>query len=463
MSRVAIAGGGLVGSLLSLILKKRNHEVFLFEKRPDLRKNLNDSGRSINLIVTSRGLNALKSAGLLEKALTLTVPVTGRMMHSVNGEQVYQAYGRDPSECNYSISRAELNRFLITKSAEKNENIFFDYNLNAVDFKNKIATFTRGADSKKIEYDILIGADGAGSILRSLMYPSQSPQQANSKNQTVFLGSGYKELFMPLKNGQPALEKNVLHIWPRGSHMLMALPNLDGSFTMTLYLPHQGSPLSFAQLKTESAVQSYFEKYFPDALKLMPTAVQDFLKNPEGVLGTVHCTPWVINDSVALIGDAAHAILPFFGQGMNCGFEDCMVLNEMLDQCKENWPEALHRYDTYQRPNADAIADMALENFYEMSDKVGDQNFLFRKKIEAWLEKNFPDQYRSRYGMITYTLIPYRVAYEAGLLQNEILNELAQGIKSVEELNYEKAKLILQEKFLPFVQKNKINLVRYRF
>lgn len=457
MSRVVIAGGGLVGSLLSLILQKRGHEVFLFEKRPDLRKSSNVAGRSINLIVTSRGLNALKTAGLLEKTLALTVPVTGRMMHAVNGELSFQAYGRDPSECNYSISRADLNRFLITESAEQNENVFFDFHLSRMDFKNKVATFARDSEIKNVNYDILIGADGAGSVLRGLMQGNQE-----AKNRTDYLSSDYKELFMPLKKGQPALEKNALHIWPRGTHMLMALPNLDGSFTMTLYLPREGA-ISFASLKTEPSVQNYFEKYFPDALALMPTAVEDFLKNPQGVLGTVHTSPWIYKDSVALIGDAAHAILPFFGQGMNCGFEDCTVLSRMLDESHENWPEALKKYDDHQRPNANAIAEMALENFYEMSDKVGDENFLFKKKIEAALEKNFPNQYRSRYGMITYTLIPYQLAYQAGLIQNEILTELAQGIRSIDELDLSKAQNLLQERFLPFLQKNKISLERFRF
>ncbi len=457
MSRVVIAGGGLVGSLLSLLLQKRGHQVFLFEKRPDLRGQQKDVGRSINLIVTSRGLNALKAAGLLNKALALTVPVTGRMMHSVNGELAYQAYGRDPSECNYSISRSELNRFLISESARTTENIFFEHHLDAVDFENKTATFNCKGVNQKWEYDILIGADGAGSVLRNLMH-----QDSGCLNQTTYLGSDYKELFMPLKNGKPALEKNALHIWPRGSHMLMALPNLDGSFTMTLYLPREGQENSFSNLKTEAAVRTYFEKYFPDALNLMPTAVQDFLKNPQGILGTVRTKPWVMKESVAVIGDAAHAILPFFGQGMNCGFEDCMVLMRALDQHGENWAKALSTYDLEQRPNADAIADMALENFYEMSDKVGDQNFLFRKKVEAWLEKNFPEDYRSRYGMITYTLIPYRLAFEAGLIQNEILGELAAGVSSVEELSLEKAKMLLHEKFHPFLKKNSIQLGRFR-
>lgn len=457
MSQVIIAGGGLVGSLLGILLQKRGHQVSLFEKRSDLRKNLNDVGRSINLIVTSRGLHALKSAGLLEKTLALTVPVTGRMMHSVSGELAYQPYGRDPSECNYSISRAELNRFLLNEFATSNKNVFFEHHLEAVDFENKTATFNCKGVNQKFNYDVLIGADGAGSILRNLMHT-----EIKGINQTTYLGSDYKELFMPLREGKPALEKNALHIWPRGSHMLMALPNLDGSFTMTLYLPREGQENSFTALKTENAVRAYFEKYFPDALALMPMAVDDFLKNPQGLLGTLRTNPWVMKNSVALIGDAAHAILPFFGQGMNCGFEDCMVLMRALDAHRESWTDALLEYDHKQRPNANAIADMALENFYEMSDKVGDENFLFRKKIEAWLEKQFPTEYRSRYGMITYTLIPYRLAFEAGLIQNEILSELSRGINSVDELNADRAQVLLQEKFQPFLKKHGIRLERYK-
>ena len=457
MSKVVIAGGGLVGSLLSIILKKRGHEVHLFEKRSDIRKNTNDKGRSINLIVTSRGLNALQKTGLLEKTLALTVPVTGRMMHSMTGELTYQPYGRDKSECNYSISRAELNKFLITESSNHDIPIHFEQDLTAVDFNNKTATFSNQNEIKKISYDILIGSDGAGSILRQQIH-----QQTTGKNETQFLMNDYKELFMPLHDGKAALEKNALHIWPRGHHMLMALPNLDGSFTMTLYLPREGQETSFAAIKTADTAHEYFKKYFPDALKLMPNAITDFLNNPQGTLGTVKSSPWVYKDSVALIGDAAHAILPFFGQGMNCGFEDCTVLSSMLDLTKENWSEALSMYDQYQRPNANAIADMALENFYEMSDKVGDQNFLFRKKIESWIESKFPDKYRSRYGMITYTLIPYHLAFEAGKIQNEIISEISKGISSVDEIDAKKAETLLNEKFLPFIKKSNISLDRFK-
>ncbi len=458
MSKVVIAGGGLVGSLLSIILKKRGHDVHLFEKRSDIRKNINDKGRSINLIVTSRGLNALQKTNLLQKILELTVPVTGRMMHSINGELTYQPYGRDKTECNYSISRSELNKFLISESSKFDIPIHFEQSLTAVDFDNKEATFSSSQEAQKVTYDILIGSDGAGSILRQQIH-----QQSSSKNETQFLMNDYKELYMPLQNGKAPLERNALHIWPRGHHMLMALPNLDGSFTMTLYLPRQGQETSFAAIKTEKSVQEYFQKYFSDALALMPNAITDFLHNPQGALGTVKSSPWIHKDSVALIGDAAHAILPFFGQGMNCGFEDCTVLASMLDRTNENWSEALRLYDEYQRPNANAIADMALENFYEMSDKVGDQNFLFRKKIESWIENKFPEKYRSRYGMITYTLIPYHLAFEAGKIQNEIISEISKGINSVDEIDAKKAEILLNEKFLPFTRKHNINFERFKF
>lgn len=457
--RVVIAGGGLVGSLLAVMMRGRGHEVAILEKRADPRKSSQDLGRSINLVLTSRGLNALENVGLLKEALEISVPVTGRMMHSKAGELTYQAYGRDESECNYSISRLELNKFLLSAAEKKGVSLYFESSVDSIDFDQKVVAF--GKDKKNIlQYDILFGADGAGSKVRQILQGVSS----DFKVETDFLSSGYKELFLPANSfGQPLLEKNALHIWPRGSHMLMALANLDNSFTMTLYMPHEEKDLSFKSIQGASMIERFLGEEFPDALSLMPNALKDYQQNPVGHLGTVRAQPWAFGSSVALIGDAAHAIVPFFGQGMNCGFEDCVYLNMFLNESDGHWQKALNDYDYFQRPNANAIADMALENFLEMQDKVADSNFLLKKKVEALLEKEFPNEYRSRYGMVTYTLIPYVACQAIGVIQSKILRSLCENVKRPEDVNLSLAKKLIDSELVPFYQKHSISLKRYYF
>lgn len=454
MKKILIVGGGLVGSLLAVMMKKRGHHVEIFEKRTDPRLNKNTSGRSINLIVTSRGLHALKSVGLYEEALKLTVAVTGRMMHSKKGELTYQAYGRDPSECNYSISRSDLNNFLLERAEALDIPIHFNKTLTNIDLQKKQASFQNETTS----YDVLFGTDGAGSETRALL----KRKLEHFEESVEFLSAGYKELFMPLDPaGLPQLRKDALHIWPRGSHMLMALPNLDGSFTMTLYLSHKGAAPSFETLSDRKAVLNYFTENFADAVPLMPDILQEFEENPEGKLGTVRSGPWVYQDSVAILGDASHAIVPFFGQGMNSGFEDCTSLANFLDESGENFEKAFKNFQAWQPKQANAIADMALENFIEMSEKVGDENFLKRKKCESYLEQHFPTKYRARYGMITYTLIPYAIAQEIGLVQDEILTELLKGVGAVEEIDLKLAGKLIDEKITPLARRYDLSFEKY--
>jgi kynurenine 3-monooxygenase len=260
----------------------------------------------------------------------------------------------------------------------------------------------------------------------------------------------YKELFLPAPN---LLDKKALHIWPRGSHMMMALANADGSFTVTMYLPKNG-PVSFAEIKSSLDIETLFKNEFPDAIPLMPNYLSDFEKNPQGGLGTVRYSKWIYEDSVALMGDAAHAIVPFFGQGMNSGFEDCTSFLNILEQKNGNWADTVSEYDKVQRPNANAIADMAIENWREMSEKVADPQFLLRKKVESILEAKFPRLFKSRYGMVTYTLIPYHLVQQAGLLQDQILSELLVGLQSAEELSLEKAETLLKKNYEPFLQRH---------
>jgi kynurenine 3-monooxygenase len=452
---VTLVGAGLVGCLWAVLLRQRGYPVRVFEKRPDLRKAGAGGGRSINLVITSRGLHGLEEAGLAAPALALSTPVYGRMIHPKEGETRFQPYGRE-NECNFSVSRSRLNEFLLNEAASAGAELHFDSALEQVDFAARQLTFR---DGRTVSYDLLFGADGAGSVVRRQLC-RRFPEEF--RESVEWLEADYKEMVLPAgPGGAYRLEKNALHIWPRGSHMLMALPNLDGSFTLTLYLPRQGADASFERLRSREDVERVFQSEFRSALQQVPDLVDQFLAHPQGELGTVRCSRWVHADSVALLGDAAHAIVPFFGQGMNAGFEDCTTLLSLLGSHGDAWAAALREYDAVQRPNANAIADMALENWTEMRDRVGDARFLLRKQVESLLERELPELYRSRYGMITYTLIPYLKAQEAGKIQDRILARLCEGIRSPEEVSLTESRRLLEEELRPFLERNRIRLGRY--
>lgn len=449
--KIVVAGAGLVGSLAAIFLKQRGFDVDLYEARSDMRKSTSGAGKSINLIITSRGLNALKKVGLAEKMLELTVPVTGRMMHAKTGELTYQPYGKDPSECNYSVSRAELNMALMTEAEEAGVRIHFDAGVENVDIEKKTINLSNGSET---EYHRLFGTDGAGSKVRQAVTSAIE----NSTDRVEWLEADYKELFMPAAaGGTYAIEKNALHIWPRGDHFLMALPNLGGSFTMTLYMSEE----RFETLKTKEQVRSFFEAEYPDSVSLMPGFEDEFFENPQGKLGTLRADPWVYEDSVALMGDAAHAIVPFFGQGMNCGFEDCSVLFDLFDR-EKNWLSTFQKYHRQQKPNGDAIADMAVENYVEMMASVADDRFLLKKAVETKIQKAYPDLYRARYGMVTYTLIPYELAKKAGEIQGRILDQLVEGITQADQVDMKRAKELVEKEFTPFVNEHNLDLSRFR-
>lgn len=455
MRKITIIGSGLVGSLWAFLLNKQGYDVTVFEKRSDPRLQTLQAGRSINLILTSRGLNGLAMAGLTKAILPLTVPVYGRRIHQKSGEKIFQPYGRDKTECNYSVSRWDLNKALIEQCLSAGIKIYFDHSIENMDFDQKKITFQNKTDSKVFDYDLLFATDGAGSVVRRSL-TQQFPGEFS--DDTEWLSAGYKELFMP---ANAEMTVNELHIWARGSHMMMGLENQDKSFTMTLYLPHKNHNYSFEKLNTKSDVEDMFATEFASAVPLMPNYADDFLNNPVGNLGTVRLNKWIYKNSVALMGDAAHAIVPFFGQGMNSGFEDCTTMMTLLQKSNGNWDEALIDYDVTQRPNAKAIADMALENFTEMRDSVADPQFQFRKKIEAVLENKFPHLYRSRYGMITYTLIPYRVAQVAGIKQNQLLDLLSKNITLPEQLNLTEAERMLKSDFYPWLNQQGYTTDRY--
>jgi kynurenine 3-monooxygenase len=451
---IVIVGGGLVGSLAAIYLARRGHAVSIRERRPDPRRAGAEGGRSINLVVTWRGIDALSRVGLDRPVLALTVPVRGRMLHSPEGRLAFQPYGRDASEANHSISRAGLNRFLLDEAARCGVGLRFGAELVGGDLAGGVLRFEdAGGAVERVEAGLVVGADGAGSAVRRALVA-----RAGFAERVELLAHGYKELEIPADRAAAAgLEREALHLWPRGTCMMMALPNLDGSFTVTLYLPHEGAD-SFAALDRPEAVRALCAREFPDALALIPDLERDFLRNPTGELGTVRVSPWHLDGRTVLIGDAAHAIVPFFGQGMNCGFEDCVVLDGLIDRHGGSWDEILAAFTRARRPDAEAIADMALDNFVEMRDRVGDPAFLLRKEVEHRMELAFPSEYRSRYSMVTYSSIPYRVALEAGRIQEGILRELCAGLARAEELDLARARRLVRERLGPLLERHRVSL-----
>jgi len=448
-NEIVIVGAGPVGSLLAYLFKKRGWKVKVFEKRADGRADSKDQGRSINLVLTSRGIDALRLAGIDQEIMSLTVPVMGRMMHGPDGELSYQAYGIGDHECNYSISRSKLNQKLITLAQNLGVEFFFEHKLISYDCSNKSLVFTDNTGKElDISAPLVAAADGGGSRLRKDLLMTLARQDGEVYDYAEPLGSSYKELTIPsLENSAPALKVGALHIWPRGNQMLMALPNLDGSFTATVYMPDE----MFRFLDSKDKVKKHFETFYADSIELMPRFCDEFFANPTGHLETIRAYPWHYKDQVFLIGDAAHGVVPFFGQGMNCGFEDCAELIHIVDEYGHNFSKILPIYTKKRFENGKAIADMAIENFIEMKEKVADSRFLLRKKVEKILEQRFPKQYKSRYGLVMYTSTPYHKAKKIGEIQNQILDSLLSGVHSVDELNLNLAKELIENKLGPFV------------
>ena len=453
---VAIVGGGLVGSLLSAFLVRRGFRVTVWEYRPDPRGAGEGGGRSFNLIVTSRGIHALRKVGLDEAVARRTVPATGRMIHSVDGELTFQPYGRDDSECNYSISRAALNRLLVDEAAGRGVQFRFGMRLTDVDPGEGRLTFKDTSSGQTVveQAAVVVGADGAGSAVRAALRKLEGYEESIEP-----LSHGYKQLPIPAgEGGAFRIRKNALHLWPRGHVLLMALANLDGSFTATLYLPMDGAS-SFRELDTPEKVQTLFERQFPDAIPLIPDLTARFFDNPTGSLATVRCSPWHVAGRVGLIGDAAHTIVPLFGQGMNCGFEDCTVLDELLARHgRDDWETVFRELARERKPQADAIADMSIENFVEIRDRVADGGFQLRKEVEHRLEHDWPGEYRSRYSMVMFGDVPYRVAREAGLIQERILDELCDGLDRADELDTDRARRLIRERLTPYLGRHSIDL-----
>lgn len=419
-AQIIILGAGLVGSLLAVYLRKRGYRVVMYERRPDMRKVQIPAGRSINLALSDRGWKALEGVNIDDDIRKIGIPMKGRMIHPVQGENYFQPYGKE-GQAIYAVSRGILNCTLLDLAEKAGAEIFFDQRCTSVDLhagKAKLVNTVTGFESEAAA-DFIFGADGAYSAARLQL---QLTDRYNYSQ--TYLEHGYKELmFVAGKDGSHQIEKNALHIWPRGGFMLIALPNLDGTFTVTLFFPFKGNP-SFETLNSKAKVSAFFNEVFPDAVPLMPDLEEDFFRNPTGSLMTVRCFPWNFENRLALIGDAAHAIVPFYGQGMNCGFEDCTILNQLLDLYEDDWNKAIPAFEQERKPAADAIAELAVANFYEMRDLVGHPDFILRKKIEAWFSEKHPDKWIPLYTMVTFSHMPYQEALKRGKRQDEIMDKV---------------------------------------
>lgn len=433
--KIIIVGAGLCGTLLAIRLAQRGYQVALHERRSDMRREDVDAGRSINLALSSRGLMALDRVGMKEEIKQYCIPMRGRQIHPLGGEPFFSAYsGREEDYIN-SVSRGGLNIALLDK-AESMDNIelHFEHKCLKVDLETATAHFEDENTGKTFTAtgDIVIGTDGAGSAVRRSMMGQTTKLLFNYSQD--FLRHGYKELsILPAEDGGYQIEKNALHIWPRGSFMIIALPNLDGSFTVTMFHPY-GGEYGFNNLKTKEQVKDFFEKYFPELIPYMPHYVEEYFENPVGTLGTIKCFPWRAYDKTLIMGDASHAIVPFYGQGMNASFEDVRVFDDVLNEVEGNWSAIFDRFENLRVKNADAIADLAIDNFHEMQDRVDDEDFMKKRKLEMQLEMQFDDYY-SKYGLVTFQPeIPYSQAMELGRKQDELLLKMCEG-KDVAELD----------------------------
>lgn len=431
---ISIVGAGLCGSLLALMLARRGISVTVYERQADPRRNRAATGRSINLALSARGIRALRHAGVYADVEPLLVPMRGRLIHSQDGSTELQPYGGNAGEQNYSVSRAALNRLLID-AAEAQRQVTIEFQQEAAvhdpDDASVVMRCTAGSNEYQVLGKPIIAADGAGSAIRRAHGDSRAIGARES-----LLPHSYKELAIPPGPDRAyQLANGALHVWPRGGFMLIALPNPGGDFTLTLFLPDEGEH-SFSRIKTERDVMQFFETHFADVTPLIPQLPAMFAHNPVGILGTVRCKHWHHRDNFLLIGDAAHAIVPFHGQGMNLAFEDCLVLDQIIEQAPSSWTEVFAEFERRQLANANAIADMALENYVEMRDTIRDPQFMLRRTLAFELERRLPGRFIPRYSMVMFhDQIPYAVAQRRGAIQERILKSLTAGVTSMEQID----------------------------
>lgn len=471
MKNILVIGAGLCGSLLALRLAQHGFNITLVEKRPDLRKVTLDAGRSINLALSNRGLRGLRLAGVEEAAKKLLIPMTGRMIHEKSGKTFLSPYSGREDEYINSVSRPGLNKLLLNE-AEKMPNlkIIFNQTCKNIDFETPSATFEDFETGAETTYsaDVIFGTDGAGSAVRTNMI-NDKDFLLNISQQ--WLGHGYKELEIPAaENNGYRTYKNALHIWPRGEDMLIALPNLDGSFTVTLFLPYKNSDYCFENLTTPQKVAEYFQKEFPDVLELIPNLTEEFFNNPVGAMGTVKCDPWHRFGNILLMGDAAHAMVPFYGQGMNASFEDVAVFDEILNNHKEDllagkttWETIFNDYENVRKKDADAIGELAVDNFDEMKAHTGMELFQKKRKLETAFETEFPSEYFSKYSLVTFNeSIPYSEAKKRGRAQDKAILGLLHDEKLPEAMPLkEKLTKVQQQTEIILNAENKADYLKY--
>ncbi len=436
MKQVSILGAGLAGTMMAIFLARRGYQVDLIEARPDLRKDAVDYGRSINLALSCRGITGLKAAGLFEKVKNIIVPMRARAIHQVDGDVDYQPFGRHEDEYINAIQRNELNALLLDE-AESHDSIrlFFKTSPEKIDIHHKKIYFNEAsALGSEYQYHRLIGADGAASMLRDVL--KQEGVVDASRN---FLSYGYKELSISPSGGKD-MAKEHLHIWPRQSYLLLGNPNVDGSITGSLFLANEGDS-SFAALDSEAKIDAFFKNTFADAYPNMPDLIEEFLTHPVGNLGTVNCAPWYYRDECLLIGDAAHGIVPFFGQGMNSAFEDCRVLNELLDEHNDDWAKVIPLFYEQRKPNTDAVAAMSMDNFEEIEAGIADEKFNLRKNLEFELMRRFPKRYVSKHILVMFTNTPYAKAKAYGEVQYEFLHQISANINSLDTVNWQEIEM----------------------
>jgi kynurenine 3-monooxygenase len=447
--QITVVGAGLAGTLLATLLARRGHEVLIFERLPDMRSSTIPAGRSINLALAARGIRALELAGVMDRVSPLLIPMPGRMLHTVDGALTFVPYGQGAHEVIYSVSRPELNRILLDAAERAGVQIRFRTAAVGAEIRHRTLVLRDEVSGRLEEAPLqrVIAADGAGSVVRRALV-----SELDVPSSEELLRHGYKELRLPPgAGGAHQIDKHALHVWSRGGFMLIALPNLDGSFTVTLFLPHQGEE-SFASLAEPARVAQFFQRYFPDVCELLPALTDEFLQHPTGIMGTVRCERWSIEDQLLLIGDAAHAITPFHGQGMNCAFEDCRELVALLGTASD-WSSAFRRFEQERRPHTNAIADMAIENYLEMRDTVRDPQFHLQRALSLELERRFPKRFVPRYSMVMFhDEIPYAVAMERGRIQNKILAQLTRNVSTLAAVDFQAAQRLIDERLAPIGQ-----------
>jgi kynurenine 3-monooxygenase len=419
---VVIIGAGLVGSLWAVYLSKAGYKVTIYERRPDIRKADISAGKSINLALSNRGWKALDAVGVGDEIRKIAIPMYGRMMHDMQGDLTYQQYGKD-GEAIYSVSRGKVNATMMD-IAEKygNATIHYNHECRRVDLKNGIVYLTNNLTKEQFEVtaDLVFAADGAYSAVR---YNSMQKMDRFNYSQS-FISDGYREILLPAnEDGSYKMDKSALHIWPRGRFMMIALANEDGSFTCTLFMPHDSGDFAFDKLTSKEAVDDFFKRIFPDFYEMMPNVADAWEDHPLSSLAIMRCYPWAYGKT-ALMGDAAHATVPFYGQGMNAGFEDCTVMNDLMKKHNENWDAIFDEYSRERKPDGDALQNLSLDNYYVMRDYVADPQFLLRKKIEAKFSELYPEKWMPLYSQVTFSQIRYSIAYEQGQVQNKIMDEV---------------------------------------